>query len=221
MFLRGTNAFPVAWVVVSVGIRKAQDAGAHSKNIYRADPNADDELWKRAFWHLVAFDRIGSMTLGRACGLAEEEFVFFSTTNLPIKICGSFDLDLPLEVDDEYWEGRQDSEKIFEQSRGIPSRIAAFNHFIKLTQIMAFTMRTMVCVIDLRWLYLIILKYAIDKPKNYCGIIPIGKENLLRQLSSAMEEWLEATPEHCKQRIAFKISRNLTGNCSEVEGKHG
>jgi hypothetical protein len=76
--------------------------------------------------------------------------LFFSlTTNLPIKIDVSFDLDLPLEVDDEYWEGRQDSEKVFEQPRNIPSRIAAFNHFIKLTQIMAFTMRTMVCVIGL------------------------------------------------------------------------
>ena len=149
MYLRGTNAFPVAWVFVSVGIRKAQDVGAHRKKVYRADPNVDDELWKRAFWHLVVFDRIGAMILGRACGIAEEEFVFTLSTNLPIEIYVSFDLDLPLEVDDEYWEGRQDSEKIFEQPRNIPSRIAAFNHFIKLTQIMAFTMRTMVCVIGL------------------------------------------------------------------------
>lgn len=155
MYLRGTNAFPVAWLLVSVGIRKAQDVGAHRKKIYRADPNVDDELWKRAFWHLVAFDRIGGMILGRGCGIAEEEFVFFIiSTNLPIKIYVSFDLDLPLEVDDEYWERRQDSEKIFEQPRNIPSRIAAFNHFIKLTQIMAFTMRTMVCVIGLRQNYI-------------------------------------------------------------------
>ena len=76
MYLRGTNAFPVAWVFVSVGIRKGQDAGAHRKKIYRADPNVDDELWKRAFWHLVVFDRIGGMILGRACSIAEEEFVF-------------------------------------------------------------------------------------------------------------------------------------------------
>ena len=74
--------------------------------------------------------------------------------DLPIKILVSFDLDLPLEVDDEYWEGRQDSEKIFEQPRNIPSRIAAFNHFIRLTQIMAFTMRTMVCVTSLRQNYI-------------------------------------------------------------------
>lgn len=51
MYLRGTNAFSAAWLVVSVGIRKAQDVGAHCKKlkIYRTDPNADDELWKQAF----------------------------------------------------------------------------------------------------------------------------------------------------------------------------
>jgi hypothetical protein len=69
-------------------------------------------------------------------------------------------------------------------------------------------------------LYLIISKYAIDKPKNFCGMIPIGKENLVRQLSSAMEEWLEAIPEHCKFRITFDFS-GFTGNCSEMEGQHG
>ena len=85
-------------------------------------------------------------------------FFFTLTTNLPIKVNFSFDLDLPLEVDDEYWEGRRDGEKMFEQPRNIPSRIAAFNHFIKLTQIMAFTMRTMVCVISLRQIYISLLR---------------------------------------------------------------
>jgi len=77
--------------------------------------------------------------------------LFFSLlTIFLLKLASSFDLDLPLEVDDEYWKGRQDTEKIFEQPPGVPSRIAAFNHFIKLTQIMAFTMRTMVCLAGLR-----------------------------------------------------------------------
>lgn len=70
---------------MSVGIRRAQDAGAHSKKIYRANPNADDELWKRAFWHLVVFDRLGGVGLGRPFSIAEEEFVFPFTINLCIK----------------------------------------------------------------------------------------------------------------------------------------
>lgn len=113
-----------------------------------------------------------------------------------LKLTSSFDLDLPLEVDDEYW----DTDKTFEQPSNILSRIAAFNHFIKLTQIMAFTVRTMVCVLCLRWncISFFILKYAVNKSKTYCGIIPTDRESLVQQLSSALKEWLETLPEHCK-----------------------
>ena len=62
-----------AWTVISVGLRKVQDIGAHRKKVYRAEPNIDDELWKRAFWLLVVLDRIGGAALGRACGISEEE----------------------------------------------------------------------------------------------------------------------------------------------------
>jgi len=76
MYLRSTTAFPGAWVIVSIGLRRAIDAGAHRKRVYRETPNRDDELWKRAFWHLVVFDRIGSATLGRGVGIGEEESVY-------------------------------------------------------------------------------------------------------------------------------------------------
>ena len=33
----------------------------------------EEELWKRAYWHLVAFDRVGSMLIGRPCCSREEE----------------------------------------------------------------------------------------------------------------------------------------------------
>lgn len=73
MYLRGSSAFPTAWIVISAGMRKAMDVGAHRKKVYRTEPNIDDELWKRAFWHLVVFDRIGGASLGRPCGVTEEE----------------------------------------------------------------------------------------------------------------------------------------------------
>jgi len=56
----------------------------------------------------------------------------------------SFDLELPLEVDDDYWETGNNCTDPFKQPPGVPSLIAAFNQFIKLTQVMAFTMRTLV-----------------------------------------------------------------------------
>lgn len=55
----------------------------------------------------------------------------------------SFDLDLPLEVDDYYWDSTQ--KEPFKQPPGIPSFITAFNELIKLTQIMAFALKTLVC----------------------------------------------------------------------------
>lgn len=73
MYLRGTVNNPVGWTFVSIGIRKAQDVGAHRKKVYSRTPTVDDELWKRAFWCLVAFDRIGSASLGRPCVIGEEE----------------------------------------------------------------------------------------------------------------------------------------------------
>jgi len=73
LYLAGTHAYPTGWIMISVGIRRAQDVGAHRKRVYRPETNFDDELWKRAFWHLVVLDRMGGAHLGRACGLAEEE----------------------------------------------------------------------------------------------------------------------------------------------------
>jgi len=61
-------------------------------------------------------------------------------------MCLSFDLDMPLEVDDEYWEIERDAEESFKQPSGVPSLITAFNELIKVTQIMAFAMRTLVRV---------------------------------------------------------------------------
>lgn len=75
MFLRGTSILTDAWTFVSIGIRKAQDIGAHRKKVYRdtGKPIIEEELWKRAYWHLVTFDRIGSMVLGRPCASMDEE----------------------------------------------------------------------------------------------------------------------------------------------------
>ena len=56
----------------------------------------------------------------------------------------SFDIEFPLEVDDEHWEPGDDREP-FKQPEGTPSFVMAFNHFIKLTQIMAFALKTLVC----------------------------------------------------------------------------
>ncbi|KAG9316662.1 fungal-specific transcription factor domain-containing protein [Chiua virens] len=166
MFLRGTAFHPVAWLFISVGLRKAQDVGAHRKKIYGDRPSIEGELWKRAFWVLVLQDRIASASLGRPCCSGEEEF----------------DVELPLEVDDEYWE-TDDPEKVFRQPPGKPSKIAAFNSHLKLTKIVAYAMRTI---------------YALDRSKLLFSAARPRWQEVLAQLNHAMTEWVESVPKHLR-----------------------
>jgi len=58
-------------------MRKAMDVGAHRKKVYCSEPRSTIN-WKRAFWHLVVFDQIGGASLGKPCGITEEESSVFS-----------------------------------------------------------------------------------------------------------------------------------------------
>jgi hypothetical protein len=54
------------------------------------------------------------------------------------KDTSSFDLDLPIECDDEYWDNG------FQQPSGKPSSITYFNSFLRLMDILAYAMRLIV-----------------------------------------------------------------------------
>jgi hypothetical protein len=55
----------------------------------------------------------------------------------------SFDLDLPVDCDDEYWD-HPDPEKRFKQPPNKPSSVISFILYIKLQQVYAFSIRTIV-----------------------------------------------------------------------------
>ena len=67
------------------------------------------------------------------------------STTLPTNtyLFDSFDVDYPLEVDDEYWE-HPDPKQRFKQPPRKPSLVTSFNLFVKLNQLLAFTLRTIV-----------------------------------------------------------------------------
>lgn len=182
MFLRGTAFHPVGWLFISIGLRKAQDVGAHRKKIYGTKPSVEEELWKRAFWVLVLYDRIGSAALGRPCCSGEEDF----------------DVDLPLEVDDEYWETK-DPEKAFQQPPGKPSKIAGFNSYLKLTKISAYALRTI---------------YALDRSKLLVSAARPRWHEVLNHLSTAMTEWVDSVPSHLQwsphMEDAFFANQSIT-----------
>ncbi|TFK88612.1 hypothetical protein K466DRAFT_66010 [Polyporus arcularius HHB13444] len=113
------------WMILTLGIRMALDVGAHRKKTYATFPTAEQEQWKRAFWVMVAMDRLASFALGRPCAIHEEDF----------------DVDPMTECDDEYWNN-PDPALSFKQPPGKPSKITFANCFIRLLMILAFASRT-------------------------------------------------------------------------------
>ncbi|KAF7315601.1 Zn(2)-C6 fungal-type domain-containing protein [Mycena indigotica] len=164
-YLRGSASHPsAAWIFVSIGLRKALDVGAHRQKIYSDTPSVEEELWKRAVWCLIAYDRFGSAILGRPCALDEEDF----------------DLDMCLEVDDEFWE----ADPPFKQPSEIPCRITYFNLWLRLAQIVTFTVKTI---------------YAIPNPAALLGrIAKVRTEEVTAQLTQSLQDWLHSVPDYLR-----------------------
>ncbi|KAF5381669.1 hypothetical protein D9615_005628 [Tricholomella constricta] len=165
-FLQASSVPQACWTVVGIGVRVAQDVGAHRRKM-REVHTIEDELWKRAFWVLICMDRLFSSSLGRPCSIHDEDF----------------DIDMPIECDDEYWE-HPDPELRWRQPtpKKTPSLIAYFNVYIRLNQILAFLLRTV---------------YAINKSKILLGFVgQQWEESIVSELDSALNAWVDNLPDH-------------------------
>ncbi|KZT07889.1 uncharacterized protein LAESUDRAFT_724354 [Laetiporus sulphureus 93-53] len=166
-YLQGTSAGHTCRTIIGIGILAAQDLGAHRKKVYSPKPTAEEELWKRAFWVLVVMDRAMSSALGRPCIIQDEDY----------------DVDLPIECDDEYWTN-SNPEIAFTQPSGKPSTVAFFNCLITLNRILWFTLRTI---------------YSINKSKALLGFV--GKQweqQIVAELDSALNKWVDSVPDHLR-----------------------
>ncbi|QRV74945.1 Fungal specific transcription factor domain [Ceratobasidium sp. AG-Ba] len=170
MFLQGTSAPHSAWTVAGIGIRIAQDVGAHRRKVYRGGQGSiEDELWKRAFWILVVHDRVTSSALGRPCAIQDEDS----------------DVGFPVEVDDEYWpHNPADLNFVPTQPAGVPARVAFFNCYLRLIQILGFALRTI---------------YSINKSKILLGFVgPQWEQHIVAELDSALNKWIDSVPDHLR-----------------------
>lgn len=167
LFLQGSSAPQSCWTIIGIGIRLVQDVGAHRRKVYGINLTTEDELWKRAFWVLVAMDRSASSGLGRPCALQDEDF----------------DLDLPTECDDEYWLP-PDPKDAFKQPPGKPSKMSFFIAYLKLSQILAFALRTI---------------YSINKSKALLGFVgQQWEQHIVAELDSALNKWVDSVPDHLR-----------------------
>ncbi|GLB41328.1 putative fungal specific transcription factor [Lyophyllum shimeji] len=167
-FLQASSVPQACWTIVGAGIRAAQDVGVHRRKKNRVH-TVEDELWKRAFWVLLCMDRLFSSSLGRPCAIHDEDF----------------DLDMPIECDDEYWE-HPDPQLRWRQPtpHKTPSIITYFNSYIRLNQILAFLLRTV---------------YAINKSKILLGFVgQQWEENIVSELDSALNTWIDSLPDHLR-----------------------
>ncbi|KAF9643134.1 hypothetical protein BDM02DRAFT_3192157 [Thelephora ganbajun] len=164
MFLEGYSPPDVAWMIVAVGLRVMQDTGVHRKS-FSSQKMLETELWKRSFWSLVILDRSLSTLLGRPCILQDEDF----DTDLPL-ICDDKDLD-------------ESSLKSPSQADR-PTQMCGFVRMIKLSQILAFALRTV---------------YSTKRSRALLGYVGEQWErNVITTLESALNRWLDTVPEHLR-----------------------
>ncbi|KAF7375418.1 Zn(2)-C6 fungal-type domain-containing protein [Mycena sanguinolenta] len=140
------------------------DIGVHRRKAHIEVPSVERELFKRAFWVLMCQDRIMSAGKGRTCALHHEDF----------------DIDQPLEVDDEYWEHPT---RPFQQPAGKPSQIAYFNAIIHLTHILSLSLKTL---------------YSLNKMPTLFSSCKDWDEHAVPELDSALNDWHEKIPDHLR-----------------------
>ncbi|KAJ7101279.1 fungal-specific transcription factor domain-containing protein [Mycena belliarum] len=160
-FLEGSSA---CWTLIGVGLRLAQDVGAHRRTSRVEKPSVEGELWKRAFYVLVYMDRAISASMGRTCAIQHDDF----------------DLDPPLEVDDEYWEHPTHP---FQQPPGVPSRVAFFATLLRLNHILSFSLKILYSLMNVR------VVFSVDD---------LWEENFVAELDSALNRWHDEVPEHLR-----------------------
>ncbi|KAL0060683.1 Gypsy retrotransposon integrase-like protein 1 [Marasmius tenuissimus] len=145
--------------------RRAVEMGAHRRMPSRHKLTVEDEQRKRAFWVLIVTDRLVSNFFGRPSAMRDEDF----------------DLELPVECDDEYWEN-EDPEKAFQQPPGKPSAVSSFIATIKLCEILAMVLRAM---------------YPLKKSQLVVGILADSwEQKMVAELDSTLNDWKGKLPEH-------------------------
>ncbi|KAJ7680543.1 fungal-specific transcription factor domain-containing protein [Mycena polygramma] len=167
LFTLGTSSPQASWLYLGLGIRFIQERGEHRRKRDGTKFTAEIELWKRAFWCLLSLDRTVCSFLGRPSAVHVEDY----------------DVELPLEVDDEYWD-HPDPEQAFRQPAGKPSLLTYFICHIRLCEILGSTLRRL---------------YASNKSRALMGLTGSNwEQRAVAELDSAMNEFLGSLPDHLR-----------------------
>ncbi|KAE9392644.1 hypothetical protein BT96DRAFT_944517 [Gymnopus androsaceus JB14] len=170
LFLKPTPLSDMSSSLIGMGIMFAREVGAHRKQPpgKTHQERVEQELWKRAYWVLVALDGFKIGVTGRPRVTTEDDY----------------DLDLPIECDDEYWI-ESDIGLSFMQPPGQASYVAYWNHFLRLQQIAG---RTRIYI------------PSIQRPElsGLAESSPELLEKLFMTTSVATNEWIDSMPGHLR-----------------------
>ncbi|THU84639.1 hypothetical protein K435DRAFT_732999 [Dendrothele bispora CBS 962.96] len=162
----------IGWMMNGLAIRLAQEIGAHRHLVMDKRPTIEREIWKRLFWTLILFDLKYSVLFGRPRAISNQDF----------------DLSLPIECDEEYWEN-DDPSRDFVQLSGKPSFVAGSNHFFKLFEIMAFSQQALYSV----------------RTSDFHRRMGISSQDwqkrALEELDLSLNKWADSVPSHLKWNI--------------------
>ncbi|KAJ7479527.1 fungal-specific transcription factor domain-containing protein [Mycena latifolia] len=154
LYLAGTSNSEECWLLAGLGLRCAQGAGAHHRNGYTNMEPLQAELYKRVFFMLMATDTIMNSFKGRPC----------------ITHSVDFDLELPVDCDEEYW-GIPHAV----QPPGKPSTSAFLVAYFPLMIIFGRIQRAV---------------YPVN------GQLPFAE--MIVELDSDLNKWVDALPEHLR-----------------------
>ncbi|KIK70176.1 hypothetical protein GYMLUDRAFT_213326 [Collybiopsis luxurians FD-317 M1] len=170
LYLVATPLSDLMFAIIGLGIRFAQDMGLHRKKKLR--PNGESnlrtvygELCTRTFWMLMNLDVFASTAFGRPRATTDDDF----------------DLELPMEIDDEYWENATP-----EQPADIPSKISFFVYYCKIMELAGFVQRAL---------------YPVNRSTFWKKLAPTGpdwRQKIVTEIDSALNQWLSSLPEYLK-----------------------
>ncbi|KIY44463.1 hypothetical protein FISHEDRAFT_26436, partial [Fistulina hepatica ATCC 64428] len=165
VYMLCTSSPQATWTLLGIGCRFCQELGLHRKNGH--ETTVSEHQWRRVFWVLVTLDRLVASFVGRSTSLQSEDI----------------DVDLPIEVDDEFWD-TGDSLTSYKQPPSKPSTMAFFPCYIRLTEILAFALRNLYCTNK----YLVLA--------GHTG--PQWEQHIVSTLDSELNKWFDTIPEHLK-----------------------
>ena len=213
MYLTSSSVPHVAWNILGIAFKYAVAKGAHRRKSTAQKPSKDEELTKRAFWCAVDAHlfQLFANHLSQVSNFPRSPVKCFQWQTvyhsgwrvrrlaiswLVTEHFASFDLDYPIECDDEYWE-TENPEHAFKQPPGKPCTITSFVYMLKLLVIMTFAYRTL---------------YSTKKTKQLSGLIDEGwEQRIVAQLDSSMNQWKDSLPDFRKSLMFYPTQARTHG----------